>query len=38
VAFEKNPSGDTHVIDEGVELVVAYLERHATPAGIAGIT
>jgi AcrR family transcriptional regulator len=37
VAFEKNPSGDTHVIDEGVELVVAYLERYATPAGIAGI-
>ncbi|MCW2637797.1 MAG: transcriptional regulator, TetR family [Dactylosporangium sp.] len=37
VAFEQNLSGDKHVIDEGVELVVAYLERYATPAGIAGI-
>jgi AcrR family transcriptional regulator len=37
VAFEQNLSGDKHVIDEGVELVVAYLERYATSAGIAGI-
>lgn len=34
VAFEKDVRGDERVIDEGIDLVVAYLERHATPAGL----
>jgi AcrR family transcriptional regulator len=38
VAFEHNLGGDKQVIDEGVELVVAYLERYATPGGLAGIS
>jgi len=36
VAFEGSLRGDPHVIDEGVALVTAYLETHATPSGIAG--
>ena len=36
VAFEDSLTGDPHVIDEGIALVTAYLETHATPAGIAG--
>lgn len=37
LAFEEDLDGDEHVIDEGVELVVAYLERYATAAGRTGI-
>jgi AcrR family transcriptional regulator len=37
LAFEGSLTGDPHVIDEGIALVTAYLERHATPAGIAGV-
>jgi AcrR family transcriptional regulator len=37
IAFEHDLRGDERVIAEGIELVVGYLERHATPAGIAGI-
>jgi AcrR family transcriptional regulator len=37
VAFERDLGGDKTVIDEGVELVVAYLERYATPDGLRGI-
>jgi AcrR family transcriptional regulator len=36
VAFEESMTGDPHVIEEGIALVTAYLETHATPAGIAG--
>jgi AcrR family transcriptional regulator len=36
VAFEDSLRGDPHVIDESIALVTAYLETHATPAGIAG--
>ena len=36
IAFESSLCGDQHVIDEGVALVTAYLETHATPAGIKG--
>ncbi len=37
LAFEESFEGDPHIIDEGIALVTAYLETHATPAGIAGI-
>ena len=37
LAFESSLTGDAHLIDEGVALVTAYLETHATPAGIAGV-
>ena len=37
LAFESSLTGDPHLIDEGVALVTAYLETHATPAGIAGV-
>lgn len=37
LAFEHSLTGDPHVIDEGISLVTAYLETHATPAGIAGV-
>jgi AcrR family transcriptional regulator len=36
VAFEDSLTGDPHVIDEGIALVTAYLETHATPTGITG--
>ena len=36
IAFEDSLTGDPHVIDEGIALVTAYLETHATPEGIAG--
>ena len=36
IAYEESLTGDPHVIDEGIALVTAYLETHATPAGIAG--
>ena len=37
LAFEDSLTGDPHLIDEGIALVTAYLETHATPAGIAGV-
>jgi len=37
VAFEDTFEGDPHVIDEGIALVTAYLETHATPVGITGV-
>lgn len=37
IAFEGALEGDPHVIDEGIAMVTAYLETHATPAGIAGV-
>ena len=36
IAFESSLLGDQHVIEEGVALVTAYLETHATQAGIDG--
>ena len=36
LAFEKNRDGNPFLLDESVELVTAYLERFATPAGLAG--
>jgi AcrR family transcriptional regulator len=37
LAFEHDFEGDPELIDEGITLVAAYLERHATPAGLAGV-
>lgn len=33
LAFEHDPEGDPLLIEEGIVLVTAYLERYATPAG-----
>jgi AcrR family transcriptional regulator len=38
LAFEHSLDGDGDVIDEGIAMVSSYLETHATPHGIAGIT
>jgi AcrR family transcriptional regulator len=37
LAFEHDLCGDTVLIEEGIELVAGYLERHATRAGLTGI-
>lgn len=38
IAFEHDNRGDERVIAEGIDLVASYLERHATAAGLAGIS
>jgi len=37
LAYEHDAAGDPHLVDEGVAMMTAYLERYATPAGLAGI-
>lgn len=37
IAFEDDLLGDPRVIDEGVDLVSSYLERHATTEGLQGV-
>lgn len=37
LAFEHDADGDPVLIEEGIAMVTAYLERYATPAGIAGV-
>lgn len=37
LAFETKLKGDNVIIREGIELVRSYLERHATPQGLAGV-
>jgi AcrR family transcriptional regulator len=37
MAFAADLLGDEEIIREGIDLLVAYLERHATPAGLAGV-
>jgi len=37
LAFEHDFEGDPVLIEEGITMVTAYLERHATAAGLAGI-
>lgn len=37
IAFETSLEGDPLVIEEGIAVVSAYLETHATPAGIEGV-
>jgi AcrR family transcriptional regulator len=38
LAFEHDLRGDPRIIEEGIELVTGYLERYATPEGVAGIS
>ena len=37
VAYRHDLGGEDRVVEEGVEMIVAHLERHATPVGVAGI-
>lgn len=37
LAFEADRAGDPVLVEEGITLVTAYLERYATPEGLAGI-
>lgn len=38
LAYEHADDGDHELVEEGIVLVTAYLERYATPEGLAGIT
>ncbi|CAN5417182.1 TetR family transcriptional regulator [soil metagenome] len=38
LAFEHDHLGDEETIAEGIAMMTAYLERYATPAGLAGVT
>jgi AcrR family transcriptional regulator len=37
VAYRDDVAGDSRVVTEGIEMIVTYLERHATPAGVSGV-
>jgi AcrR family transcriptional regulator len=37
VAYSRDLRGDRRVVREGVEMIAGYLERYATPQGIAGV-
>jgi len=37
LAYETRLRGDKAIVDEGIELVRSYLERHAAPAGLEGV-
>ncbi len=37
LAYEHDPAGDQALVAEGITMMTAYLERHATPAGITGV-
>ena len=37
LAFEHDPDGDPVLIEEGITMVTAYLQRYATPAGLGGV-
>jgi hypothetical protein len=37
LAYEHQDTGDQRLVEEGIAMVTAYLERYATPAGLAGI-
>lgn len=37
VAYRKDVRGDKVVVREGIEMIVGYLERYATPRGLAGV-
>lgn len=38
LAYEHDDDGDRELVEEGIVLVTAYLERYATAAGLAGTT
>ncbi|MGH3521050.1 MAG: TetR/AcrR family transcriptional regulator [Haloechinothrix sp.] len=37
LAFSRDPQGDQRVIDDGREMIIGYLERFATQAGLTGV-
>jgi AcrR family transcriptional regulator len=37
LAYAEDVDGDAELVEEGIVLVTAYLERYATPAGIKGV-
>jgi hypothetical protein len=37
LAYEHDAHGDQALVEEGIAMVTAYLERYATPAGLEGI-
>ena len=37
LAYRKQLAGDQRVVRAGIEMIVSYLERYATPTGIAGV-
>jgi AcrR family transcriptional regulator len=37
VAYRDDVAGDERVVAEGIEMIATYIERHATPVGIAGL-
>jgi AcrR family transcriptional regulator len=37
VAYRNDLEGDDRIVREGIEMIVAHIERHATPAGRRGI-
>ena len=37
LAYAEDIDGDAELVEEGIALVTAYLERYATPAGIEGV-
>ena len=37
VAYRDDIRGDERVVAEGIEMIVSYVERYATPQGIAGV-
>lgn len=37
LAFEHSLTGDDFLVEQGIAMVTAYLERYATPAGLAGV-
>ncbi len=37
LAYESDPDGDAALVEEGITMVTAYLERYATEAGLEGV-
>jgi len=37
LAYENTPDGDAALVEEGITMMTAYLERYATDAGLAGV-
>jgi len=37
LAYEHDEAGDQALVEEGITMVTAYLERYATPAGLTGV-
>jgi hypothetical protein len=37
LAYRNDSVGEQRVVRAGIEMIVSYLERHATPAGVLGV-